>query len=125
MTHHADEMHGGWSEAVTRVLRDLYAPPADPAYWEALEHRIMARVDEEATPWWATFGRWTRAGVAAAALALVASGLAATVATRAAEVRVAYEGILGDTIPTTSYERASRMAGISEVEASFQYVISH
>lgn len=54
------------------VLRDMYAPPADPGYWEALEARILARVRREGTrAWWTYFPDWMRAGVVAAAAALV------------------------------------------------------
>ena len=39
---------------LTRALRDLYAPPADPQYWDSLEARILAHVAtrEEVTMWW-------------------------------------------------------------------------
>jgi len=38
------------SPRTTRVLRDMYSGPIDPAYWESLERRIMARVATEARP---------------------------------------------------------------------------
>jgi anti-sigma-K factor RskA len=123
MTYDADDMHAGWSEAVTRALRDIYAPPAAPEYWDALERRIMDRIEGDVAPWWTVMGRWTHVGAAAAAVALLAAGLATTLATRDAEARFAYESVLGDTISTSAYDRATRTAGLSVVDASFQYVI--
>ncbi len=80
--------------AVTLQLRALLRPPADAAYWDGLESRIMDRVlaDDPAVArrpltttggfavisgWWEPFAQWTRLGglVAAAALALTAWGI--------------------------------------------------
>ena len=76
--------------AVTLQLRSLLRPPADAAYWDGLETRVMERIVADGAPtvrttggfaaigaWWEPFAQWTRAGglVAAAALALTAWGL--------------------------------------------------
>ena len=79
--------------AVTLQLRALQRPPADQAYWDGLEARIMDRIlaDDTASVqrsttsggfaviggWWEPFAQWTRLGglVAAAALALTAWGI--------------------------------------------------
>lgn len=79
--------------AVTLQLRSLLRPPADAAYWDGLETRIMDRILADGAGsrraptasggfaalggWWEPFAQWTRAGsaVAAAALALAAWGL--------------------------------------------------
>lgn len=91
--------------AVTLQLRSLLRPPADAAYWDGLESRIMDRILAD-TPalrgqsitgsfaaiggWWEPFAQWTRIGgvVAVAALMLVAWGLWDSAAT---DERLAYE----------------------------------
>jgi hypothetical protein len=78
---------------LTLELRALLRPPAETAYWQGLETRVMDRVLAEGTPtvrtmvtsgsfravggWWEPFAQWTKVGglIAAAALALVAWGL--------------------------------------------------
>ena len=79
--------------AVTLQLRSLLRPPADAAYWDGLEARIMDQIvaDGSSTTrsavvtggfatiggWWEPFAQWTKLGgaVAAAALVLTAWGL--------------------------------------------------
>lgn len=62
-------------DAVTRALRELYAPPASDAYWSALEQRIVGALDA-ADSWWTVSDRWLRTGlVAAAAAVVIATGL--------------------------------------------------
>ena len=76
--------------AVTLHLRSLLRPPADAAYWDGLETRIMERIVADGAPtlrttggfaaigaWWEPFAQWRRVGglAAAAALALTAWGL--------------------------------------------------
>jgi hypothetical protein len=65
--------------AVTLQLRSLLRPPADAAYWDGLETRIMDQIRRDGAPtatttggWWEPFAQWRRVGgmVAAAALAL-------------------------------------------------------
>jgi len=59
-------------EATQSVLREMYAPPADPGYWDLLEARILARVRREgAVAWWTQFPDWMRVGMAAAAAAAI------------------------------------------------------
>ncbi len=92
--------------AVTLQLRSLLRPPADAAYWDGLESRIMERILADAAPsilttsvtgslaaitgWWEPFSQWRRIGgaVAAAAMLLVGWGLWQTSGT---EDRLAYE----------------------------------
>ena len=80
--------------AVTLQLRTLLRPPADSAYWDGLEARIMDRVLADGAAesrrllattgsfaviggWWEPFAQWRRLGglVASAALALTAWGI--------------------------------------------------
>ena len=74
--------------ALTLQLRSLLRPPADAAYWEELEARILAQVNADTLKtkttstgsfgvimgWWEPFAQWTRVGgmVAAAAVVLAA-----------------------------------------------------
>ena len=92
--------------AATLQLRSLLRPPADAAYWDGLETRIMDRILADGVPtsrvagssggfaaiggWWEPFAQWTRLGglVAAAALALTAWGFWHTSST---DDRLAYE----------------------------------
>lgn len=73
--------------AVTLQLRSLLRPPADAAYWEGLESRIMDRILADGAPtsrgssasgslaaiagWWEPFAQWTRIGSAVAAAVMV------------------------------------------------------
>jgi hypothetical protein len=110
-------------EFVTEALRALHAPPANPEYWSALEGRILARVAEgEVDGWWAIFHRWTRAGIAAAAIALLAGGYMAFDSDDA-EAHVAYRVVLDDDTPTTMAERLARTPELSENEAVIRYVL--
>jgi hypothetical protein len=86
--------------------RSLLRPPADAAYWDGLESRIMDRIRADGATtlrsssitgsfpaisgWWEPFAQWTRIGgaVAAAALVLSAWGLWET---EASDERLAYE----------------------------------
>lgn len=69
--------------SLTLQLRSHLRPPADPAYWDALEGRIMARIAADGTAtaadadpgaWWEPFVEWRRAGIAAALAALLFGG---------------------------------------------------
>jgi hypothetical protein len=92
--------------ALTLQLRTLLRPPADAAYWDGLESRIMDRVMADGAPairtlgvsgsfaaiggWWEPFAQWTRLGglVAAAVLALTAWSFWNT---ESNDARLAYE----------------------------------
>ena len=74
------------------ALRVEYGLPAESSYWAFLERRIMARIgSESAREWWSYFPNWSRAGLAAAALALAAAGVAAWQTRRAQEVAAWHE----------------------------------
>ena len=85
-------------DEVTRGLRARYAPPGTE-YWEGLEGRIMAAVTAsraavtDAAEWWQVLAGWTRAGIAAAAMAAVVGGAAALQA-RDAVRDVVYETVV-------------------------------
>lgn len=61
--------------AAQSLLRDIYAAPSEAGYWDRLEARIMARVRQEGRAvWWGYFADWRRAGLAAAAAAILLVG---------------------------------------------------
>jgi hypothetical protein len=122
-----DRRFRGHDDPVRAALRDIYAPPTDPAYWHALEARILARARQgaaDSTEWWQLMGAWARAGVLAAGVAAAVAG-AALVQTRAAEARLAYEAVVEGTpaLPLTATARGAAPA--EEREATLRYVISH
>src|ERR1700693_6652055 len=66
---------------ITEMLRDAYAPPAEGAYWDALERRIVAYIAEHRPAvvripvnWWSDLAGWAAPGLAAAALLFAAGG---------------------------------------------------
>ena len=113
---------GAGDELVLPPLRERYRAPSDPAYWEALERRIMARVRSEPLEWWHAFGDWAGAGLAAAGLAALLAGLAWREQARGAEARMAWESVI-DTSPAATVAGAPRPA--TDREATIRYLISH
>ena len=109
---------------VTRLLREEYRAPADPAYWGALESRIMGYVlaTPPAAEWWEAFAGWTRAGLVAAALA-TAVALSAMLQSRKVEAHVAYEAVVEHSPAALQTARLARAASESEHQATFRYVI--
>jgi len=118
---------------VQEKMQQIYAAPDDPAYWSDLQVRILARIaDSDPGLWWVFLGKWSRAGVVAAALALMAAGIASVV-TQQADDAFAYS-VLDDgmpvvtapsvTVPGTTLERVSSMVGLTENEAAVRYVLS-
>ena len=63
-------------EDVVRGLRSLYAAPAGDSYWNELESRIMARVADVELGWWTELDRWLRPALVAAAVLVMAAGVA-------------------------------------------------
>lgn len=102
--------------SLTLQLRSHLRPPADPAYWEGLEARIMARIDADgATPapvtdagaWWEPFAEWRRAGLAAALAALLFGGVGAWYAD-SVEPQLAYDVVVES--PPAAYGAPDRAA---------------
>jgi hypothetical protein len=110
-------------EELHAALRVEYGPPAADSYWTFLERRIMSRITAEGTrEWWSYFPAWSRAGLAAAALALLAAGVAGW-QTRKAQDVVAWQELLDSPsempmIESAGGERASRR------EATLRYLIT-
>ncbi|MEI6740614.1 MAG: hypothetical protein WCK74_09915 [Gemmatimonadaceae bacterium] len=65
----------GADPALSALLRSAYAPPAEDAYWERLEQRVLARLsDTPVTAWWNVLSEWRLIGAAAALLAVALTG---------------------------------------------------
>ena len=94
-------------DSVVRGLRSLYAAPAGDAYWNELEARIMARVADVELGWWTELDRWVRPALAAAAVLIVAAGIAMFRAHQA-EQEIAAESMLSSpAVPVSSAVRPS------------------
>ena len=112
----------GADERVTRLLREMYAPRTDPAYWNGLQAAIMSRVLRERGSWWTVMADWFPAGMAAAAAALLMFGFALW-QERSLETRMAYEQTLKGSAPI-SVQTVAPPSSLSEREAVLQFVMS-
>jgi anti-sigma-K factor RskA len=112
-------------DELTAMLRQHYAAPVGDAYWADFEARILSRVQTGGgEEWWQSFGRWTGAGLAAAA---VAAGIALVVAVHSqkSHTELAYQAVL-DTPPSAVQLTAAKAERrLSTSEASLRYVISY
>lgn len=83
---------------LTRELRAIYAAPTDVAWWNALERRILAGIDDRAEGeladlWWSVPERWVRIGLIAAGFSLIIAG-SLLLRTQAQVSRMAYDAIV-------------------------------
>ena len=106
-------------DEVARGLRSLYAAPAGDGYWNELEARIMARVADVELGWWTELDRWVRPALAAAAVLLMAAGVAMF---RAHEVEgdIAAENMLSS--PAVPVSTAIRPALQDDREARIRFL---
>lgn len=110
-----DELHA--------ALRLVYHTPSEDSYWAFLERRIMARITSEgAREWWSYFPAWGRAGLAAAALALLVAGVAAWQTGKTQEVAEWHE-LLETPNEVPIIESAGRERA-SQREATLRYLIT-
>jgi hypothetical protein len=120
---------------ITEMLRDVYAPPAGGAYWDALETRIMSyiKTHEDVSAsipvnWWSDLANWAGPGLAAAALLFVAAGLMWS-RQKDEELRTTYEAVTeplaSDVLPGAVQVVTAPHDGSSQREATFRYVLSH
>lgn len=116
------KLHTDGDDAVTRGLRELYAAPADESYWRGLEARILSRLTEvPGIGWWDELDRWMRPALVAAAVALIAVGVA-LFRQHQMENDVAYEAMLTPTpVPV---ETAVRPMLQGQREATFRYLMT-
>ena len=117
------------------MLRDAYAPPAEGAYWDALEGRIMAHIEEHRpgvvripVNWWSDLAGWSAPGLAAAALLFAAAG-ALLARQNDDELSTGYEAVTEsvstDVLPGAVQVVTAPRDGTSQREATFRYVMSH
>jgi hypothetical protein len=118
---------------ITGMLRDAYAPPAEGAYWEGLEARILAYVkshDAIVIPvnWWSDLASWAAPGLAAAALLFVAAGLMWS-RQKDEDLRTTYEAVTeplaSEGLPGAVQVVTAPHDGSSQREATLRYVLSH
>ena len=118
---------------ITKALREIYAPPAEAAYWTSLESSILSYIKthrDAVIPvnWWSDLASWAGPGLAAAALLFVAAGLMWS-KQKDEELRISYEAVT-DTLAVDALPGAIQVVqaphdGASQREATFRYVLSH
>jgi hypothetical protein len=118
---------------ITAMLRDVYAPPAEGAYWDGLETRIMSYIKAHEVAsipvnWWSDLASWAGPGLAAAALVFVAAGLMWS-RQKDEDLRTTYEAVTeplaSDVLPGAVQVVTAPYDGSSQREATFRYVLSH
>jgi hypothetical protein len=107
---------------IARGLRRIYAAPADDGYWRGLEARILSRLTSAPSiGWWDELDRWMRPALAAAAVILLAAGVAMFRAYQD-DREVTYEAMLTPT--TLPVETAVRPMLQERREATFRYLMT-
>jgi hypothetical protein len=120
---------------ITEMLRDVYAPPAEGAYWDSLDGRIMAYIAEHRPAvvripvnWWSDLAGWAAPGLAAAALLFAAAG-ALWSRQSDEDLRASYEAVTEsvatDVLPGAVQVATAPRDVSSQREATFRYVMSH
>jgi len=118
---------------ITAMLRDVYAAPAEGAYWDSLEARIMSYIKAHRAAvipvnWWSDLASWAAPGMAAAALLFVAAGLLWS-RQNDEELRTSYdavtESLASDVLPGAVQVVTAPHDGSSQREATIRYVLSH
>ena len=118
---------------ITAMLRDVYAPPAEGAYWDALEPRNMSYIRSHRQAlipvnWWSDLASWAGPGLAAAALLFIFAG-AVWSRQKDEDLRASYEAVTeplaSDVLPGAIQVVTAPHDGSSQREATFRYVLSH
>ena len=122
-------------ERVVRLLRRAYAPPADEAYWDGLETRILSLLASHRlgivrlqSNLWSVLERWATPGLAAAGLLFIAAGLFLA-QPHEEEIQTTYEEVAGpvvvEELPGAVNVVTAPRDRLSQREATFRYVLSH
>lgn len=123
MSDHLKLHTDGDDENVTRALRQMYAAPPSDEYWRSLEARILSRLTTAPSlGWWDELDRWMRPALVAAAVVLLAAGVA-MVRDRQVERDVTYEAMLTPT--ALPVETAVRPILQGERDATFRYLMTN
>lgn len=115
-------LHGSDDDEVGRELRAIYAAPADEGYWTELEARIMGRIEQLDMGWWGELDRWIRPALVAAAMLVIAAGVAMFRAHQT-ETEIAYENLLAP--GPAPVETVVRPTLEGDREATLRYVLGH
>jgi hypothetical protein len=118
------KLHDDGDAEITRELREIYRAPTDDSYWRSLEARILSGLTRARVPtiaWWEELDRWMRPALAAAAVILLAAGIA-LVRAHQAEQDVAYEAML--TPASLPLETAVRPVLQEQRETTFRYLMT-
>jgi hypothetical protein len=112
-------------DGITRGLRRMYAAPAGESYWRGLEARILSRLTETSRSpgWWDELDRWMRPALVAAAVVLLAAGVA-MVRAHEVEQEVAYEAMLTPAPSALPLETAVRPVLQEQRETTFRYLMT-
>ena len=122
MSDHLKLHTEGDDAEVTRGLRKLYAAPEGDSYWRGLEARILARLTSAPSiGWWDELDNWMRPALAAAAVVLIAAGVAMFRAYQV-EQDTTYEAMLTPT--TLPVETAVRPVLLEQRDATFRYLMT-
>ena len=112
---------------IEQELRELYAAPRDPRYWDRLETRIMWRVSAAtaaAEDWAESLRGWSRLGLAAATVVAAMLGAMAW-HQRTGEAQLAYETVFESSAPMSLQARGRPIDTTAPDEASFQFLLGH
>ena len=116
-------LHDDGDEDVTRLLRQHYAAPTGDAYWRGLEARILSHLTSAPSiGWWDELDRWMRPALVAAAVLILASGVA-VFRDYQAEQDATYEAMLTPT--SLPVETAVRPVLQGQREATFRYLMTN
>jgi hypothetical protein len=110
----------GRDDTVTRALREVYAAPDDPVFWDALEARILMRVAAEGDGWWLPFQEWMRTGLVAAGI-LVAAAALTLAQLRTDSRREAMQSVI-ETPRTLAHQMATETTPLPDREATLRLV---
>jgi hypothetical protein len=113
-------------DELTRELRAIVAPPADAAYWDGLERRILARLERgrEERAWWALSERTYQFGLIAAGLTLIVAA-SVFLRERALERRMAYESVIETPAGPTAPQTFARRGLVPDAQATLRAVTDH
>lgn len=113
---------GGPDRDVTRGLRRIYAAPREDAYWRDLEARILSHLTTAPRSWSDELDRLARPALVAAAVVMLAVGVALFRAYQVDQQR-AYEAMLTPT--TLPVETAVRPVLQGQRDATFRYLMTN
>ena len=115
------KLHDEGDGELTGGLRRIYAAPTDESYWRSLEARILSRLAEPPTiAWWDELDRWMQPALVAAAVVLLAAGVA-MFRSYQADQETAYEAML---TPTTLPVETAVRPTLQGREGTFRYLMT-